>query len=118
MEERRSNCRLWRRKGIGRLWEVKVGRIDDNDAVCSRCGEEEETPDHILFRCRKVRRVKDERGRREWARGNGMKWDALASRKWARMEDSGRIDDEGRPVVEKVDLMEESFANIHRQIFW
>ena len=28
-------------------------------------------PDHIVFRCGKVRRVKDEKGRRDWARENG-----------------------------------------------
>ena len=46
-----------------------------------------------MFRCRKTRRVKDERGRREWAWENEMRWDswdALASGKWVRMEDSGR----------------------------
>ena len=43
-----------------------------------------------------VRRVKDERGRREWAR------DVLASKKWVRMEDSGCVDDEGRPILERV----------------
>ena len=68
-----------------------------------------QTPDHIVFRCGKFRRVKDERGRREWARENGMRWDswdALASKKWVRMEDSGRVDDEGRPILERVELME------------
>ena len=50
-----------------------------------KCEEEEQTLDHIVFRCRKVRRVKDERGRgrREWASKNGMRWDswdALASK--------------------------------------
>ena len=28
-------------------------------------------------------------------------------------EDTGRVDDEGRPVLESVDLMEEFFENIH-----
>ena len=78
-------------------------------------------PDHIVFRCRKVRRVKniEGRGRRAWAREAGMRWDswdALASKKWVRMEDSGRVDDEGRPILERVDLMEAFFANVHRQI--
>ena len=36
------------------------------------------------------------------------KRDALASKKWVRMEDSGRVDDEGRPILERVDLMEAS----------
>ena len=61
-----------------------------------------------MFRCRKVRR-----GRREWASENGMRrdsWDALASKKWARMEESGRVDDEGRPILERVDLMETFFT--------
>ena len=34
----------------------------------------------------------------EWAKEAGMRWDswdALASKKWVRMEDSGRVDDEG-----------------------
>ena len=51
--------------------------------------EEEETPEHIVFRCGDIR-VKYERGRREWARENGMRWDswdALASKKWVRMEE-------------------------------
>ena len=91
------------------------------DAGCPRCGEEEETPEHIVFRCRKVRRVKDERGRGrwEWVKEEGMRWDswdALASKKWVRMEDSGQVDDEGRPILEKVDLMEAFFTDVHRQI--
>ena len=40
------------------------------NAGCPKCGEEEQTLDHIVFCCRKVRRVKDERGRRDWAREN------------------------------------------------
>ena len=31
-------------------------------------------------------------------------------------EDSGRVDDEGRPILERVDLMEAFFAGVHRQI--
>ena len=38
------------------------------EAECPRCEVEEETPDHIVFRCRKIKRVKDTRGRRECAR--------------------------------------------------
>ena len=63
--------------------------------------------------------MRDERGRRDWARENGMRWDswdALASKKWVRMEKSGRVDDEGRPILERVDLMEAFFAGVHRQI--
>ena len=89
------------------------------NAGCPRCEEEEQTPDHIVFRCRKVRRVKNEKGRREWARENAMRWDswdALASKKWVRMEESGRVDDEGRPILERMDLMEAFFADVHRQI--
>ena len=86
-----------------------------------KCEEEEQTPDNIMFRCRKVRRVRDERGRgrRAWASENGMRWDrwdALASKKWVRLEDSGRANDEGRPILERVDLMEAFFAGVHRQI--
>ena len=83
-------CRLRGGKGIGRWWGCRVGHVDD--ARYPRCGEEEETPGHIVFRCRKVRRVRDERRRREWVRENGLRWDswdALASRKWVRMKDSG-----------------------------
>ena len=40
----------------------------------------------------------------------GARWDywgALASKKWLRMECSGQVDDEGRPILKKVDLVEE-----------
>ena len=110
-------CRLRGGKGIGRWWEEKIGRVED--AECPKCGEQEETPDHIVFRCRKVRRVKDQKDRREWAAEAGMRWDswsALESKKWVRMEESGRVDDEGRPILERVDLMEAFFAGMHRQI--
>ena len=56
---------------------------------------------------------------RDWARENGMRWDswdALALKKLVRMEESGHVDDEGRPILEKVDLMEAFFAGVHRQI--
>ena len=43
-------------------------------------------------------------------------WEALASKKWLRMECSGEVDFEGRPILKKVDLVEEFFENIHRQI--
>ena len=80
--------------------------------MCPKCEEEEQTPDHIVIRCRKIRRVRDEKGRREWASESGMRWDrdALASKKWVRMEESGRVDDEGRPILERVDLMETFFT--------
>ena len=42
------------------------------DAECPRCGMEEETPDQIVFWCREIRRVKDERGRMEKAIENDM----------------------------------------------
>ena len=48
-----------------------------------------------------------------------MRWDdwgALASKKWVRMEDTGCVDDEGRAVLERVDLMEAFFENVHRQL--
>ena len=43
-------------------------------------------------------------------------WDALLSKKWVRMEESGRVDDEGRPMLERVALMEAFFAGVHRDI--
>ena len=55
-------CRLRGRKGIGRWWDNKIERVEG--AECLKCGEEEQTPDHIVFRCGKVR-VKDERGKRD-----------------------------------------------------
>ena len=39
-----------------------------------------------------------------------MRWDR---KKWVRMEESGRADDESRPILEKVDLMEAFFAGVH-----
>ena len=33
-----------------------------------------------------------------------------------RVEDTGRVDDEGRPILERVDLMENFFENVLRQI--
>ena len=47
-------------------------------------------------------------------RGDG--WAALASKKWVRMEDSGQVDGDGKPILKRVDLMEEFFENVHRQI--
>ena len=46
-------------------------------------------------------------------RENGMRW---VSWDELRMEDSGRVDDEGRPIIERVDLMGAFFAGVHRQI--
>ena len=60
------------------------------DATCPRCKDGEETPDHIVFWCRKVKRLEDKNGRREWVRENGLRWDgwdALASKLWLRRED-------------------------------
>ena len=52
-------------KGIGRWWNKKIGRTED--AECPRYGMgEEKTLDHIVFRCKNIWRVKDERGRREF----------------------------------------------------
>ena len=76
--------------------------------------------EHIVFCCMQIRRVKDIKGRREWVRETGMRWDrweGMASGEWVRLEDTGRVDEEGRPVFEKVDLMEEFFANIYRQVW-
>ena len=60
-------------KGIGGWWNAKIGRVEE--ARCPRCGEEEQTPDHIVFRCRKVKRVKDER---RWG------CDGIAGTRWRR----------------------------------
>ena len=112
-------CRLRGGKGIGRWWDAKVGQVED--AVCPRCKEEDETPDHIVFRCQALKRVKDieGRGRRQWAAEDEMRWDswdALASKKWVRRENTGRVDEEDKEVLEKVDLMEEFFENVHHQV--
>ena len=110
-------CRLWAGKGMGRWWCERIGQVED--AKCPRCGLDDETPDHIVFRCTEIKRVKDEKDRREWAREAGVRWDgwsSLASKKWVRMEDSGRVGEDGKPVLERVDLMEEFFENIHRQV--
>ena len=37
-------------------------------------------------------------------------------KEWVRMEESDRVDDEGRPILERVDLMEAFFAGVHRKI--
>ena len=39
-----------------------MGRRDDGEEACPRCGEEGETPYCIVFQCKNIRRVKDERG--------------------------------------------------------
>ena len=56
---------------------------------------------------------------REEEEGSGLErtdgWEALTSNKWVRMEDNGRVDDEGRAVSERVDLMEEFFTIRMRQ---
>ena len=108
-------------KGIGKWWENKIGQTDV--ATYSRCGEKDDTPDDIVFWCMKIKRMKDmeREGRREWVRENNMGWDswyALASKKWVRMEDTSRVDDEGKAVLdsEKVDLKEEFFRNVHHQV--
>ena len=48
--------------------------------------------------------------------GGGDAVEALASKKGVRMEESGRVDDEGRTILERVDLMEAFFVGVHRQI--
>ena len=44
---------------MGKWWEKKIGRAEED--AYPKCGEEKQTPDHIVFRCRKVRRVRDEK---------------------------------------------------------
>ena len=51
------------REGMGRWWSKRIGQAED--ARCPRCGLDEETSDHIVFQCTEIRRVKDEKGRRE-----------------------------------------------------
>ena len=68
-----------------------------------------------------IKRIKDTegRGRREWVRENGLRWeswDAVASKNWVGMENTGRVADEGKAVFERVGLMEELLGNIHHQI--
>ena len=87
---------------MGKWREKKFGRAEED--VWPKCGEKEQTLDHIVFRCGKVRR--------EWASENGMRWD----KKWVRMEESGRAGDEGRPILERVDLIKAFLAGVHRQI--
>ena len=55
-----SYCRLRGGKGIGRWWENKVGHV--SDAICPKCEREGQTPEHIVFRCKKIKRVKDNPG--------------------------------------------------------
>ena len=47
-------CRLRGGKGIWRWWENKIGRRDDDNAVW---GGRRETLEHIVFRCRKIKRI-------------------------------------------------------------
>ena len=65
--EEKSSCRLRGGKGIGKWWENRI---------CPRCGEEEETPDDIMFRCRKIKRIKleDVKGREEESGTAGTHW--------------------------------------------
>ena len=58
---------------------------------------------------RKAKRGVGEKGRNEVGQ--------LGYKKWVRMEESDRVDDEGRPILERVDLMEAFFAGVHRQIY-
>ena len=86
---------------MGRWWNETIGHTEDTE--CLGCRMEQETPDYIMFWCKEIRQVKEERGRREWVSKDGMRWDgqhALASKKWARMENSGHVDNEGRPILE------------------
>ena len=43
-------------------------------------------------------------------------WDTFASKRWVRVEDTARVNGEGRAVLERVDLMEVFFENVHRQV--
>ena len=77
-----------KRENVGEGGDIMRAMGWRRKAEYPKCGEEEQTPDHIVFRCGKVRRVKDKKGRREWTRENGMRWDSwdvLASKEWVRM---------------------------------
>ena len=80
-------CRLRGGKGIGRWWnENRTGGGCRMSKMWRRGGNARA----YRVRCGNIRRVKDGRGRREWARKEGMRWDswdALASKKWVRMEE-------------------------------
>ena len=95
-----SYCRLQGGKGIGKWWEEKIGQAEE--ARRPRCGEEEETPEHVVFWYMGIKRVKEIRKRREWFSLRWDRWEALASKRWVRMEDTGRVDDEGKVVFERV----------------
>ena len=60
-------CRLRGGKGIGRWWENRIGQIED--AECPRW-EEDDTPDHTVFRCMKSIGSRMRRGEGE---GSGLK---------------------------------------------
>ena len=60
-------CQLRGEKGIGRWWDDKIGRVEG--AECPKCGEEEQTPDHIVFRCGKVRRGEGRKGKERLGKG-------------------------------------------------
>ena len=44
-----SYTRLRTGKGIGRWWMHRIGKSVSSE--CPVCKEEEETPEHIVFRC-------------------------------------------------------------------
>lgn len=69
MEGNSSNELLQVERG-GQWWKHKMGQAEE--AVCPRYREEEETPNHILFRCKRIKRVEDIRGRIERAREKGL----------------------------------------------
>ena len=43
-----SYCQLRGGNGIGSWWDKKIGRTEDG--MCLKCGEEAQTPDHVVFR--------------------------------------------------------------------
>lgn len=60
-------------KSRPKCWENNVGRMDD--AICPRCGEADDIPDHVVFRCMKIRRIKEsELGRTTEGGLAGMSW--------------------------------------------
>ena len=81
---------------MGKWWEMKIGRAEEEE--CPKCVEE------------------GLQGNERMGKEQRDSWEALGSKKWVRMEDSGRVDEEGRPILARVDLMEAFFPGVHRRI--
>ena len=86
-------CRLRGGKGIIRgWWDEKAGQMED--ATCPSCRDEDDTPDHIVFRCQMIKTVKDVEGR--------------GKRKWATEDELGQL---GRTSIEEMGEEKEHWAS-------